>query len=224
MKNRILAVVAVGLLAAVPLADANVVTLRDWTTGDFATNAPNGGGPFQATTTGTLLGSQAFVTFCLEFNEYFNYNVSYNFSLSDAAMNGGVSGGNPDPVSDATKWLYYQVATNGYAAYSPYFGTGAGVGARVQEAIWWLEGERTTIQVNSAAVDLANFASTQNWGALYDLGHRVWAMNLTDADFRRAQDQLAYTRVPASVPEPGSLMLLGIGILGFGLARRRKQG
>ncbi len=95
----------------------------------------------------------------------------------------------------------------------------------MQEAIWWLEGERTTSQVNAAAVALANFASTQRLGRPV----RPWPSRLGDEPhgsrrFRRAQDQLAYTRVPASVPEPGSLMLLGIGLLGFGLARRRKQG
>ena len=215
-------VLAILAVVAIPAAArANTITLTDWTSGNFAANAAGGGGAFLATTTGELLGSSAFMTFCLEYNEHFSYGGTYNFELSGGAVGGGVSGGNPDPVSDATMWLYYQALSGGYSSW--YFAaTGSKpdgyVGATFQEAIWFLEGERDAGQISSAGLAMANFAlANQNWGDLYAQGHRVYAMNLTSASGGPAQDQLAYI---APVPEHGSLLLFVTGLAGVGGLRR----
>ena len=211
-------VLAILAVVAIPAtARANNITLTDWTSGNFAANAAGGGGAFLATTTGTgPLGSSGFMTFCLEYNEHFSYGGTYNFELSGGAVGGGVSGGNPDPVSDATMWLYYQALSGGYSTW--WAAIDLNLGATFQEAIWFLEGERDAGQISSAGLAMANFAlANQNWGDLYAQGHRVYAMNLTSASGGAVQDQLAYI---APVPEHGSLLLFVTGLAGVGGLRR----
>ena len=62
---------------------------------DLYSAAPGGGGAFWA---------------------FIAYGGSYLFDgLQSAAMNGGASGGNPDPVSDASRWLCLMVSTGLYS-------------------------------------------------------------------------------------------------------------
>ena len=151
----------VTVLAIPSLAHASTVTLNDYIVGNsaFSENATTNagtGGPFTATTgaDGGLLGNNvSFMTFCLEFNEHFQYGVEYNFTLADKAMNGGVvPAGTGDPVDDATKWLYYQVRSRVTWTRGSFLKLASGnfVGAHVQEAIWYLEGSAAT-PVKSAA-------------------------------------------------------------------------
>jgi hypothetical protein len=235
-RFTVLLMLAAAVLITPDVATASTVVLTDYGLGNphFIDNAAGGGGPFEAKTTGAALGVADFITFCIEFNEHFSYGGTYDFELSDSAKNGGVGGGNPDPLSDATKWLYYEVVSGGYTSmYSLATGLGLSnnVGANVQNAISYLENERTASDIGgtgSAGYLLANYAVTnQNWSTLFGLGNRVYAMNLTDAAGGLHQDQLAYTfelrteEVP--VPEPATLTLLGAGLFVASRKLRKKN-
>lgn len=232
MMRIALAVLALTVIAAP--ASAGTVTITDWTTGHFANNAANGGGGFKATTANPgPLGVSEFLTFCIEFNEHIGYGGTYNYVLSNSAKLGGVSGGvaGEDPLSDETRWLYYNARTGGYAALvTAVSGNLNDSGAYFQEAIWFLEGERTAAQITAFALALAQNATVAvaggAWTTAFAAGHRVYAMNLTTLANGLAQDQLAYVRVP----EPGVLAMLtsllpvsGLGYAAMNLARRKRR-
>jgi hypothetical protein len=195
MKRIVLLLVVMVATVCVPEASlADTIVLQDVTVGTFSTNASGSagmGGPFLATTTGTLLGDTSFVTFCLEYNEPVSFGRTYDFTLSGGATYGGVSGATNgvDPLSDATKWLYYQAVTGQYASWydeapvSLWLGSSR-VGANFQYAIWYLEGECTLSQLggtDSPGYKLAQYAlgHAGDWTTLSNQGHNVYAMNLT---------------------------------------------
>ena len=111
--------------------------------------------------------AELFRTFCLERNEFIDFNAvdPSGFiidSISKEAVNGGVGGPNPDPISSGTAWLFYNFTIGTLddliAGYS--YNDTASANA-LQEAIWFAEEELTVLPAGLATT-LYNTASAAN--------------------------------------------------------------
>jgi hypothetical protein len=213
--------VAIALVLALPrVSSASSVVPGTWVEfhDSFGTT---GGGEFNVQILGTS-DAFDFITFCLEFNETFDmYSPVLVGNVSTAAVSGGVGGGNPDPLSAPTAWLFTQFSMGTLINYA-YNGTEAQRTASadsLQLAIWFLEEEVTDPWLDDQAREWVSAAVNSGWTDLNGVG----VLNLLRPEGGKlvnAQDQLYMT------PEPGSLVLLGTGLLvlvGTSSRTRRKR-
>ena len=238
------AIVAAALATCFGLAQsawADTLTVaRDYDnyTMGFSESGHSGGGEFGVTQINGLtalsmsstagISGNVFQTFCLERNEVLSPGT-YNWSLGSAAHNGGVGGAtnNSDPISAATALLFSKFWSGtlvNYAGHSYNYTAGSGrvaSAAELQDAIWFLEDELTSSQMdhNSTAWAWAQQALSDA-GTSTSIGN-VRVLTLTDTDGGRHQDVLVLIPLPPAAML-GLGLLCAIGVAGV-IRRRRTQ-
>jgi hypothetical protein len=208
--KRLLVLAALGAVAFTPVvAQADTVYAGDTVKVQPGASRFSGGGELILTDLTAPADPASFVTFCLESNEFLEFGVNLTvLSVTDRAIKGGTGGGNPDPLDTRSAYIYYKYRTGNPHGWS---------GSEVQQAIWWIEEERTANGAPTAPAwvtdgTLAGYISAAGWTGIGP----VRVLNIYyDGQGGGGQDLL-------TIPEPGSLMLLGIGLVGLaGAARRR---
>ena len=227
--KKTLSILCVAGLAAVAAASGSDGTVRFNGVQPYGGN--NGGGEFSLTGVSgpRLFGN--FQSFCLELNENLSIGGEYTFDINTAATNGGLGGGNPDPL-DARTAALYEAFVNGSLADYDFDNSGDGGLAgnlnrrrsaeALQAAIWELEQERTIEDTtsNQDVRDLANYYADvlAQQLAYAGLGDRVRVLNMYRADNGAASQDILVL-----VPLPQAGALAGLGLAGLA-ARRRTRG
>jgi len=221
MTKFVIAALAAGSLMA-SVAEAAQVVFKNPAHRDQT----YGGGEFGVDIDGN--STVDFYTFCLEKNEGLAFNKTYDYTLDVVARNGGLGGGNPDPISKGTSFLYGQFLNQTLPGYN--FATGspaanaarAASGRTLQNAIWGLENEQAVDLGNPfIAMVIGQFGTIAN--AMADaIGGGIGVLNPTDPSVARTSPLFRRQSVLVNLPDNGmAVAMLGGALVLVGAARRR---
>jgi len=195
-----------------------LATALPWNVGDdvsivLTIGVPSGFGSSGGLFTVTNLDTGAQIqTFCVELDEFIGSKVAD--VSDDIAIGGGRNTDSGDPLSDETKWLYWRF-TEGYS-----FNVKA-----LQLAIWLLEGEyydvgdwKTWYVSQGGDGSLAEAAVS--YVALAQGQHTTADIKVLDIAYASGNPGQSYL---IRIPEPMTISLLGLGLLGVGIAARRMR-
>jgi len=216
MTKKTIVVVALlfVMFAISPPQHANALQSGDYISATWTPwNYGASGGEFAISYYGST--DTLFTTFCVEPNEYFTPGEKLVVqSIGTTIMNNG--GKTPIALNSLVAYLYHEFAHNswnetGIFNYDNYAARKAD-DALLQSAIWLLQ--YPTQDVNNKFIDYAlKYYEQDKWSGTGD----VVVLNLFSPNGGVRQDQLAL------VPEPTTLMLLGVGLLGVGVLRRKTK-
>lgn len=167
-----------------------------------------------------------FLSFCIETAEYITVpGNGYDANVSAGAIAGG-TGGNPDPISKATAWLYsqFRAGTLSAATANAFQMNDAG-GNALQAAIWWLEQEANgannylvTAAVAATGAGTAANAQTINANGAYG----VWVLNLYNGPANGGPPDYRNQDMLAMVPEPTTVLAGALLLLPFAASTLRR--
>ena len=254
-KNKFqigLLVPAVGFLLMVPSGhaaeyiDLSYGSAHSGSGGEFLVTGANAAGVTWATgiaanyAASAKSGTTGFETFCIEYNEHFSPGGDYYSQPSSSAVKGGEN--IDDKVSVGTAYLYKMFATGSLPGYL----NNAASAAALQQTLWFLEEERTSLPGGPLITNPGTWDSLLigAFGSVYDAmqdeasyrggapvgasAFEVYALNLDPSNGNpltstwSAQDQLVYKGGGLQTPDGGStLILLGMTLSGLTLLKRK---
>lgn len=235
-KGLGIAILVLGsLLAYAALANADSIGVGTMITFVSAPGRPAYGGGLFGVKIGA--GGVSFYTFCVESDEHISFGTQYVVhDTSQYAIGGGSGGPDPDPISGATAYLYRLFRTHTVptiAGIDPYADVSIPLATLyqnvMQNLIWKYEQEPFTAagDPNYVAVFNGLKALADPFKDFDNPDPHYMVFNPADKSYdfgkpwEEQRDLLRQSGL--MVPEPGSLMLLGMGLLAIGGVVARKK-